>query len=124
MLSVEVTVIYTVVTNIPVNGFMCLSPGGTELMPPPPEEESLSGDPNQDHVLNMDGDEFTYCGMSIGRCFYCDKQVDAEEVMTKRMDENWMVPSCEGCWNEDNRPCPSCHEIPFHCQQMEDARSY
>ena len=66
---------------------MRVSPGEMELMPSP-EEESLSGNPDQDHVCHRDGDEFTYYGTIIGRCFHCDKQVDAEEVRTERMNDN------------------------------------
>ena len=60
------TLEYTVATNIPVNGIMHLSPDEMELIPPP-EEESLSGNPNEDDMLNIDGDDVTYYGTNIGR---------------------------------------------------------
>ena len=76
VVTVVSTLVYTVVTDIPVNGIMHLSPDEMELIPPP-EEESLSGNPNEDDVLNIDGDEFTYYGTIIGECYYCHNQVDA-----------------------------------------------
>jgi hypothetical protein len=123
VLSVESTVMYTVATNIPVNGIMHLSPGEMELIPPP-EEEPLSGNPNEDDVLNIDGDEFTYYGTIIGECYHCHNQVDAEEVRTERRNDNWMVPCCEGCYDPNNRPCRFCFQVECICQEMEDARSY
>ena len=123
VVTVVSTMEYIVVTNIPVNGIMHLSPGEMELIPPPVEEPE-SGDPNEDNVLNIDGDDVTYHGTIIGECFHCGRQVDAEEVRTERRNDNWMVPCCEGCHDPANRPCRFCFQVECICQEMEDARSY
>ena len=124
VVGVESSFIYTVVTNIPVDTMMRLSSGEMELMAPPPEEEPLSGNPNEDDVLNIDGDEFTYYGTIIGECYHYHNQVDAEKVRTERRNDNWMVPCCEGCYDPNNRPCRFCFQVECICQEMEDARSY
>ena len=50
VMRVKLIVIYTVTTKNTVNGTMRLSPGGMELMPPPPKKGSLSGDSEENYV--------------------------------------------------------------------------
>ena len=46
----------------------------------------------------------SYYGHEVWKCRYCYKGTNYEDIFAERMLNNWVVPVCEQCENEDNRP--------------------
>jgi len=86
------------------------------------DELALEYGPHDDDDDDDDDGPYQYFGTDMNVCFFCRDHLPVAEVMSlfeeRRDFENWSVPTCDDCFNPENRPCRNCQEVGCICEEL------